>query len=52
MREEGQAGSDTLYALAMGPGTRVSHYASCIVDDVCPTTPLDTTKARRHQTLL
>lgn len=34
MREEGQAVSDTLYALAMGPDTRVRHYASCVVGDV------------------
>ena len=34
MREEGQAVSDTFYALAMGPDTRVRHYASCVVGDV------------------
>ena len=34
MRVEGQAVSDTLYALAMGPNTRVRHYASCVVGDV------------------
>ena len=35
MREDGQAVDDALYALAMGPDTRVRHYESCIVGDVC-----------------
>ena len=34
MREDGQAVNDVLYALAMGPDTRVRHYESCIVGDV------------------
>ena len=34
MREDGQAVNDALYALAMGPNTRVRHYESCIVGDV------------------
>ena len=34
MWEEWQAVSDTLYALAMGPDTRVRHYATCVVGDV------------------
>ena len=34
MREDGQTVNDALYALAMGPDTRVRHYESCIVGDV------------------
>ena len=34
MREDGQAVDDALYALAMGPDTRVRHYESCVVGDV------------------
>jgi hypothetical protein len=34
MREDGQAVNDALYALAMGPDTRVRHYESCVVGDV------------------
>ena len=34
MREDGQAIDDAVYALAMGPDTRVRHYESCVVGDV------------------
>ena len=34
MREDGQAVNDALYALAMGPDTRVRHSESCVVGDV------------------
>ena len=34
MREDGQAVDDALYALAIGPDTRVRHYESCVVGDV------------------
>src|SRR3989337_2183311 len=34
MREDGEAVDDALYALAMGPDTRVRHYESCVVGDV------------------
>ena len=34
MREDGQAINDALYALAMGPDTRIRHYESFIVGDV------------------
>ena len=34
MREDGQAVDDALYALAMGPDTRVRHYESCVIGDV------------------
>ena len=34
MREDGLAVDDALYALAMGPDTRVRHYESCVVGDV------------------
>ena len=34
MREDGQAVDDALYALAMGPATRVRYYESCVVGDV------------------
>lgn len=34
MWEDGQAVDDALYALAMGPDTRVRHYESYIVGDV------------------
>ena len=34
MREDGQAVDDALYALAMGPDTRVRHYESCVFGDV------------------
>ena len=34
MRGDGQEVNDALYALAMGPDTRVRHYESCIVGDV------------------
>ena len=34
MREDGKAVNDALYALAMGPDTRVRHYESCVVGDV------------------
>ena len=35
MREDGQVVDDALYSQAMGPDTRVRHYESCIVGDVC-----------------
>src|SRR3989337_935889 len=35
MREDGHAVDDALYALAVGPDTRVRHYESCVVGDVC-----------------
>src|SRR5215216_885069 len=35
MREDGQAVDDALFALAMGPDTRVRHYESCVVGHVC-----------------
>ena len=35
MGEDGQAVDDALYSLAMGPDTRVKHYESCVVGDVC-----------------
>ena len=34
MPEDWQAVNAALYALAMGPDTRVRHYESCIVGDV------------------
>ena len=34
MREDGQIVNNALYALAMGPDTRVRHYESCVVGDV------------------
>ena len=34
MREDVQAVDDALYALAMGPDTRVRYYESCVVEDV------------------
>ena len=34
MQEDGQEVDDALYALAMGPDTRVRHYESCVVGDV------------------
>ena len=34
MREDGQSVDDALYALAMGPDTRVRHYESCVGGDV------------------
>ena len=34
MREDGKAVDDALYALAMGPDTRVRNYESCVVGDV------------------
>ena len=34
MREDRQAVDDALYALVMGPDTRVRHYESCVVGDV------------------
>src|SRR3990170_944974 len=34
MQEDGQAVNDALYALAMGPDTRVRHYESCVVGDM------------------
>ena len=34
MREDGHAVNDALYALAMGPDTRVRQYESCVVGDV------------------
>ena len=34
MREDGQTVDDALYALAMGPDTRVRHYESYVVGDV------------------
>ena len=50
MREDGHAVNDALYALAMGPDTRVRHYESCVVGDV-RYTPLHETKAGRHKTV-
>ena len=34
MLEDGQAVDDALYALAVGPDSRVRHYESCVVGDV------------------
>ena len=45
-----QAVDDAHYALAMGPDTRVRHYESCIVGDVCYNT-LACNEAGRHKTV-
>ncbi len=34
MREDEQALDDALYALVMGPDSRVRHYEYCVVGDV------------------
>ena len=34
MQEDGQAVNNALYALAMGPDTRVRHYEYCVLGDV------------------
>ena len=51
MWEDGQAFDDALYALAMGPNTRVRHYESCVVGDVRYNT-LAHNEGRRHKTVL
>ena len=48
MREDGQAVNDALYALAMGPDTRVRHSESCVVGDVLYNT-LGRDKGRKTQ---
>src|SRR3954462_12548958 len=35
MQEDGQTVDGALYSLTMGPDTRVRHYESCVVGDVC-----------------
>ena len=48
MREDGQAVDDALYALAMGPDTRVRHYEAFVVGDVRYNT-LDRDQGRKTQ---
>ena len=50
MWEDGQGIDDAIYALAMGPDTRVRHYESCVVGDVRYNT-LARDKGRRHKTV-
>ena len=52
MREDGQAVDDALYALPMGPDTRVRHYESCVVGDVCYTRARDEGRKTQNSAIM